>query len=56
MPKSSLPLFSWDGKNKKILVGPSAVALVLGIIYAYLAMHGVYLGSSMWNLVSTWWK
>lgn len=48
MAKTSLPLLLWDQKNKKLVIGPSAVIVVLAIIYACLALGGI--------TVPGWWS
>ena len=51
-----LPLISWDGKKKQFVIGPSAVVLCLGVVYAYLAAHGVSVPSAVWQFLAHLWK
>jgi len=50
------PLLSWDGKKRQLIIGPSAVALLLGLAHAGLAALGANVPAAIWKSLAVLWK
>jgi len=48
-----MPMFSWDGKNKKFLIGPSAGIVLIGIVFAF---KGIDVPTWFLQIIARWWK